>query len=37
MYKGGIIGEGITNILLWIIFIIIGATAIYFIVKGLTG
>lgn len=37
MRKKGIVGEGITNILLWIILIVLGSLAIWFIVKRLTG
>jgi len=34
--KKAIVGEGITNILMWIIFIIIASVAIYLLVKRLT-
>jgi len=34
--KRGIIGENITNILLWIIFLIIAGAVIFFIIKKFT-
>lgn len=34
--KRGIVGESITNILLWIIFLIIAGVVIFFIIKKLT-
>lgn len=34
--KRGIVGENITDILLWIIFLILGAFAVWFVVKQLT-
>jgi len=34
--KGQLAEEGTTNILLWIIFVILAGAAIYFIVKRLT-
>ncbi len=34
--KKGIVGEGLVNVLLWILLIVIGSFAIWFIVSKLT-
>ena len=34
--KRGLVGESITNIILWIIFFILAATAVWFLVRSLT-
>lgn len=36
MMKKGVVGESITNILLWIIFFILAFGAVWFLIKKLT-
>jgi hypothetical protein len=35
--KGVVEGEGITNILIWIVFLILAGVAVYLLVKRLSG
>ncbi len=37
MEKKALVGEGITNILMWTIFLILAGTAVWFLVKQIIG